>query len=182
MSNPFLGEVRMIAFTFAPRGWSFCAGQLLTIGENAALYSLLGVAYGGNGVSSFGVPKLSERVPMHTGTGPGLTPRQLGEVAGAATASLTVSQIPTHDHQKLNAGISSPAGITDTATASSLLSQSLNTAGGRANAYGDPSTQQTDMHPKAIGYAGGSQAHYNQQPFICINFCICLDGLYPSRN
>ncbi|WP_428243282.1 phage tail protein [Gynuella sp.] len=182
MSNPFLGEVRMIAFTFAPRGWSFCAGQLLTIGNNAALYSVLGVSYGGNGVNTFGVPNLSERVPMHAGTGPGLTSRQVGEKAGSDTASLSVSQIPSHDHQQLNTGISSPANITYTATQDSLLSQSLNVGGGRANAFGDPSPQQTDMHPKAIGFAGGNQEHYNMQPFICINFCICLDGMYPARN
>jgi microcystin-dependent protein len=167
MSDPFIGEIRMFAGNFAPRDWAFCAGQTLAISENDALFALIGTTYGGDGVSTFNLPDLRSRVPLHQGTS-----FVIGEMAGEENVTLTASQLPTHSHAAsadANAGgQASPAG--------NLW------AGSSANAYAAPVSIDTQMASGALGPAGGSQPHDNMVPFLTINFIICLFGIFPSRN
>jgi microcystin-dependent protein len=176
MSEPFLGEIRMFGGNFAPRGWAFCNGQILAIAQNTALFSLLGTTYGGNGQTTFALPDLRGRVPMHWGQGPGLTPRSLGETGGSENVTLLSNQMPAHTHS-LNANTNqgetfSPGGGVAAAAVDSSQ-QPLNIYSTTAN---------TTMSPQAIAAAGGSQPHDNMQPFECVSFIIALEGIYPSRN
>jgi len=173
MSDQFLGELRAFGFNFAPKGWGFCNGQLLSIQQNAALFSLLGTTYGGNGVTTFQLPNLQSRVPMHFGQAPDGTNYTEGEIAGTETVTLAASQMPTHIH--LLNGVSAsgnarvPAG-TLYATGSS----------GTESFYGTGTIQ--PLQPNTIAPAGQSQAHTNLQPYLVINWCIALIGIFPSRN
>ncbi|MEM9553805.1 MAG: tail fiber protein [Acidobacteriota bacterium] len=172
MSEPFVGEVRMFAGNFAPRGWAFCDGQLLAVSQNDALFSLLGTIYGGDGRTTFGLPDLRGRVPIHAGSGPGLSPRRLGAKAGAENVTLTVNQLPSHTHAM---------------QASNQLANNLDPVG-RAlapTAFGDvytPDLAPENMNSQSITNVGGSRSHTNLQPFLCIHFIIALFGIYPSRN
>ncbi|MCP5059497.1 MAG: phage tail protein [bacterium] len=172
MSEPFVGEIRMFAGNFAPRSWAFCDGQLLAVSQNDALFSLLGTIYGGDGRTTFGLPDLRGRIPNHQGSGPGLSPRQLGSKGGEEQVSVTTNQLPSHSHSWYasaeTAEDSDPAGHTvATATGSNLYG----TAGPRA------------MDTRAITPApGGGQSHGNLMPFLCIHFIIALLGIYPSRH
>ncbi len=165
MSEPFLAEVRMVGFNFAPRGWAFCDGQILPINQNQSLYSLLGTTYGGDGRTSFALPDLRGRVPMHVGNG--VTE---GQKSGEETHTLSVNEIPQHQH---------------VARASTNTGSTINPAGqvlGQAlNVYANP-TATTALRAGSVTNVGGGQAHNNMQPSIAINFCIALQGLFPSRN
>lgn len=176
MSEPFLGEIRMFGGNFAPRGWALCNGQLLSIAQNSALFSLLGTTYGGDGVTTFALPNLQGRFPMHWGTGPGLTPRTIGEQAGTENVTLISTQMPTHTHlASANSGdgnSTSPQGNV-WATAVDANSQQVSAFGTTAN---------TVMNPQAIGTSGGNQPHNNMQPYLCVTFLIALQGIYPSRS
>lgn len=171
MSEPFVGEIRMFAGNFAPRGWAFCDGQLLAVSQNDALFSLFGTIYGGDGRTTFGLPDLRGRIPIHPGSGPGLSPRQLGARGGAENATLTVNQLPSHTH---GLQASSNAG-TDANPAGKVLGASPSVRLYR------PVAASVNMNASAITSVGGSQQHTNVMPFLCINFIVALVGIYPSR-
>ncbi len=173
MSEPFIAEIIMFGGNFAPRGWAFCDGQLLAISQNTALFSLLGTTYGGDGRTTFGLPDLRGRVPVHPGTGPGLTTRYLGQKGGTETETLNVNQIPAHTHTAR--GTSSKG--TDQDPAGNVWAKE---AVGATAVYASGSAD-TSLHASAIANAGGSQYHNNIQPYTCVNFIIALVGLYPSR-
>lgn len=175
MADPFLAEIRMFAGNFAPTGWAFCNGQLLTISQNTALFSLLGTSYGGNGRSTFGLPNMQGNVPLHRGQGPGLSDYALGDTGGSATVTLLTSQLPPHTHtaQTDTAG----GGIDTPSTASSW-----GTAGrGKPAAYAAASAL-TAMSPSAIATTGSSQPHNNMSPYLAVNFIIALQGVFPPRS
>jgi microcystin-dependent protein len=171
MSEPFLGEIRTFGFNFAPQGWAMCNGQLLPISQNQALFSLLGTFYGGNGTTTFALPNLQSRVGIHQGQGSGLSPYQLGEVAGSESVTLTTNQMPQHGHGLIANG----------ATASATRPDGAVLARTATNTYA-PAPDGTAMNSGAIGAAGGSQPFGIRQPYLCLNFCIALQGIYPSRN
>jgi microcystin-dependent protein len=177
MSEPFLGEIRMFAGNFAPRGWAFCNGQVLPIAQNTALFSLLGTTYGGNGQTTFALPNLQGRLPMHWGTGPGLTPRSLGEMSGTESVTLISTQMPAHNHAieaSTNQGDQfSPSGNVNAVLINSSTQQPENMYSGAPN---------TTMAPSSVGLTGGSQPHDNMSPFLCFSFIIALEGIYPSRS
>jgi microcystin-dependent protein len=176
MASPFLGEIRMVGFNFAPRNWALCNGQLLSITQNTALFSLLGTTYGGNGTTTFALPNLQSRVPIHAGQGPGLSPYVLGELNGVESVTLTPGQMPSHNHT-VNAVASggnqaNPAG-------GSLAIESTGTSLDYANSSTTPTSP---MNAAMISPAGSNQAHTNIQPVLCVNFVIALAGIFPSRN
>lgn len=171
MSEPFLAEIRMYGFNFAPRAWAFCDGQILPINQHQSLYALLGITYGGDGRTSFALPDLRGRVPIHSGSGDGLTQKSLGQRAGSEMVTLNQAKIPSHTHH-----VGAYSG-----EANSLL------PGGNSfaeiegvPAYG-ADTQTVAMNQNSITNTGGGQAHENMQPSIAINYCIALQGLFPSR-
>jgi len=171
MAEPFLGEIRLFPYNFAPRGWAFCNGQLLSISQNIALFSLLGTTYGGNGQTTFGLPDLRGRFAMSSGQGPGLSVRDLGEIDGTETVALTAAQMPAHTHA-LN-------GSTATAT-TTVPTGNLHAAPARPQ-YVAPGTT-TPLAAQSVGSAGSSQAHENMPPYLVLNYCISLEGIYPSRS
>ena len=174
MADPFVAEIRIFPFNFAPRGWAFCDGQLLPIGQNTALFSLLGTVYGGNGKSNFDLPNLQGSAPMHPGQGPGLSLYDLGQTGGAETVSLLESEIPAHSHGVMAAV--NPA-LVKLPAPTVGLARSRN-----GNAYQTNSTQNLlSMAPQAISPAGGDQPHNNLQPYLTLNFCIALQGVFPPR-
>ncbi len=173
MADPFIGEIRPFAFNFAPRGWATCDGQLMIITQNTALFSLLGVRYGGDGKTTFGLPNLKARVAVGAGAGPGLTPRSLGDVDGVETVTLMRSQIPVHKHELGAAGSRGPV---NTPSTSAVLNTS---AGSPAYSTAAPTTPLSDT---ALSTAEGhSQPHENLMPYLSVNFCIALSGIYPQR-
>ena len=176
MSEPFLAEVRIVAFNFAPRGWAFCDGQILPINQNQSLYSLLGTTYGGDGRTSFALPDMRGRVPMHVGRSNGGAVHTEGQKSGEETHTLAASEMPQHTHTLM--------GTTNTANQSSPSSHipaQIPTTGGEV--YSDISVgPNSTFNPAAIAHVGGGQAHENMQPYLVINFCIALQGLFPSRN
>ncbi|MCB9630425.1 MAG: phage tail protein [Sandaracinaceae bacterium] len=172
MSEPFVGEIRMFAGNFAPRGWAFCDGQLLAISQNDALFSLLGTIYGGDGRTTFGLPDMRGRLPMHAGTGPGLTPMRLGERGGVERVTLTELQIPSHRH--------APVGSSDLAVEANPGGAVL-AATSSVDLYSSAAPD-TTLSPLASAQVGGSQNHTNEMPFTCVNFIIALFGIYPSRS
>ena len=172
MSNPFVGEIRMFGGNFAPSGWAFCDGQLLPIVQNTALFSLLGTTYGGDGVTTFALPDLRGRVPLHQGAGPGLSPFDIGEVGGEESLTLTVGQMPAHSHEFVSPA--SPA--LDTPAGSALGSPASGIA-----LYA-PSAVTGLLNPNANVPVGGGQPHPNLMPYLCTSFIISLFGIFPSRN
>jgi microcystin-dependent protein len=174
MSEPFLGEIRMTGFNFAPSGWALCNGQILSISQNTALFSLLGTFYGGNGTSTFALPNLQSCVPIHQGTGNGLSTYVIGQTGGVQSVVLQPNQMPVHNHSVgvVNAGgnVASPSGnypaIESTGT-------SLNYSNSTPNA---------SLNAAAIGNAGGTTPVSVIQPYLCVNFIIALQGIFPSRN
>jgi len=168
MAEPFLSEIRIMSFVFAPKGWALCNGQLLPINQNQALFSLLGTTYGGDGRVNFGLPDLRARTPIHMGGG-----HTLGERGGEQAHTISISELPTHTHV---ANATTATATTNTPTSSLLLAQSTN-----SQLYGPPSNLQA-MSPAAITNVGGSQAHLNMQPFLTLSFCIALQGIFPSQN
>lgn len=173
MSEPFVGEIRMFAGNFAPRAWAFCDGQLLAISQNDVLFSLLGTIYGGDGRTTFGLPDMRGRIPVHAGTGPGLNQIRLGAKAGAENVSLTSNQMPSHDH---NVSASSASATSNNPTGN----VSANTT--PTNIYSTSLATPQTMSPAAISTTGGSQSHSNLMPSLCVNFIIALFGIFPSRN
>jgi microcystin-dependent protein len=167
MAEPFLAEIRIMSFSFPPKGWALCNGQLLPINQNQALFSLLGTTYGGNGQVNFALPNLQARVPIHTEG----NAHTLGQSAGQAAHTLTTAELPTHVHTAGASTIST--GGNDNPTNRFL--------GSANNVYAAPSNL-TTMNPGTITNVGGSQAHLNQQPFLTLSFCIALQGIFPSRN
>jgi len=172
MSEPFIAEIRIFGFNFAPRGWAFCNGQLLPVAQNTALFSLVGTTYGGDGRTTFGLPNLQGRAPMHPGRGPGLTARRLGQSGGTETVTLTEAQMPAHTH-KMSCN-------SNDANSQSAAGGFLATEIGPAQMYA--TTGAASMASDAVGTTGGGQAHTNPQPFLSVNFCIALMGLYPPRS
>lgn len=171
MAEPFIAEVRLFPYNFAPRGWAFCQGQLLPISQNTALFSLIGTTYGGDGRSTMALPDLRSRFAMHPGRGPGLTDRRLGERVGTSSVTLSEAQMPNHRHE-----VRTAVSPTTPGPSGAMPAQSL---GGRA--YRAPGTTTTTM-ASAVMPSGGSVAHENRQPGLALNFCIALQGLYPSRS
>lgn len=178
MSEPFLGEIKMFAGNYAPRGYAFCNGQVLPINQNQALFSLLGTTYGGNGQTTFALPDLRGRMPMHAGTGPGLTNRVLGAGIGTVTETLSAGHLPAHTHT-LNAA-NNAAGTTGSPGPTVGLATTATAKIYGATTYNGVSTLTTMAQP--LGGTGGSQPHMNQQPYLGINFIIALQGIFPSRN
>jgi microcystin-dependent protein len=173
---PYVGEIRMLGFNFAPVGWALCNGQLLPISENDVLFQLIGTTYGGDGEETFGLPDLQGRIPVHMGTSPSTgTSYQLGEKAGTESVTLTVQQMAAHNHPLL----ASTNVATTNAAADNIPASMI--AAGTASAYGnDPPTRALD--PSSVTPAGGSQPHTNMQPFLCVTFAISLFGVFPPPN
>lgn len=176
MSTPMLGEIRMVGYGFAPRGWALCNGQVLSINQNTALFSLLGTTYGGNGQTTFALPDLRGRVAIHQGDGPATSPYTLGQTGGAETVTLLSTQMPAHSHPL--AANSNPGA--DKTPIGNYIAGVHQTETETATAFSPSATGQ--MSGGAIGAAGGSQPHPNIQPYLCVNFIIALEGIYPSRN
>lgn len=172
MSDPFVAEIRMFGGNFVPKGWAFCDGQLLPIAQNTALFSLLGTTYGGDGKSTFGLPDLRGRAPMHHGQGQGLTDRVVGESGGAESVTLTPAQIPSHTHN-----VALPSVNTTATTSDGHNNLPARTA---ENTYASTGTA-VDMASAASGNSGGSQPHNNLQPYLTVSFIIALQGVFPPR-
>jgi microcystin-dependent protein len=166
MAEPFLSEVRLMSFAFAPKGWALCNGQLLPINQNQALFSLLGTTFGGDGRVNFALPDLRGRTPIHVGSG-----HTLGERGGAQAHTLSIAELPEHTH--VLQGISAPGG--NTGSTGNLLANST------VAAYGAPQSL-VALNPGSVTSVGGSQAHLNMQPFLVLNFCVALQGIFPSPN
>jgi len=175
MADPFVAEIRIFPFNFAPRGWAFCDGQLLPISQNTALFSLLGTTYGGNGQSNFALPDLQGSVPMHQGQGPGLSLRDLGEIGGTETVTLLQSEIPLHTHAMSVAG----GDIGDERSPIERVAARTTDVGG--NLYG-PVANLVQMAPETLPPAGGGLPHNNMQPYLTLSYCIALQGVFPPRN
>lgn len=174
MADPFVAEIRMVGFNFAPRGWAMCNGQLLPIAQNTALFSLLGTTYGGDGRSTFALPDLQNRAAMHPGQGPGLSQHDLGESGGSASQALISAEIPAHAH-----GLKAVAAP---GTSTTPVNSGLARAPGTAALYGAASTINSTLAPSAINTSGGSAEHNNMQPYLVMNFIIALQGVFPPRS
>jgi microcystin-dependent protein len=172
MADPFVAEIRIFPFNFAPLGWAFCNGQILPISQNTALFALLGVNFGGDGRSTFALPNLQGSAPMHPGQGPGLSPHSLGETGGAQYVTLQQTEIPLHTHTLAG---SNEIGE-DRKPASEAFARST---GGPL--YGAVPASLTTMAPEALSPTGGSQPHNNMMPYLTLNFCIALQGVFPPR-
>jgi len=176
MAEPFIGQILLVGFNFAPQGWALCNGQLLSISQNAALFSLLGTFYGGDGISTFGLPDLRGRAPVHQGQGPGLSNYVIGEVTGAESVTLLSNQMPQHNHfvnavnSPGNAGSPSGALLAETATRGAVSGDTYSS-----------SPTNTTLAPNAVSLTGGSQPHNNIQPVLVMNYIIALTGIFPSR-
>jgi microcystin-dependent protein len=174
MSEPFLGEIKMFGGNFAPQGYATCDGQLMSISQNTALFSLLGTTYGGNGVQTFALPDLRGRVPMHAGNGPGLTPRILGESGGTENVTLTTAEMPIHSHGLL--------GHTGPGDKNTIAGNCLSDDGGNQSATYSSAQPVNPMNANSITASGGNLPHTNMQPYLCVNFIIALQGVYPARS
>ncbi len=174
MADPFVAEIRIFPFNFAPRGWAWCDGQLMPLSQNTALFALLGTTYGGNGKSNFALPDLQGRVPMHPGHGPGLSIRDLGESGGTETVTLLTSEMPQHSH-----GLTAQAVPGDSPTpAGNAYARVIG-----ATPYLPPSgAPMTAMSPQALAPTGGDAPHNNMQPYLTCYFCIALQGIFPPRS
>ena len=166
MAEPFIGQIILFAGNFAPRGYALCAGQLLPIAQNTALFSILGTTYGGNGQTTFALPDLRGRVPLGQGQGPGLSSYSLGQSSGAETHTLNVTEMPQHAHLPQAAD----------------GDQTTNRAAGSVPAKGGVYSTSPNASGAPTGAAGGSQPHNNLQPHLALNYCIALEGIFPSRN
>ncbi|MGN6817501.1 MAG: phage tail protein [Sphingomonas sp.] len=176
MSSPYVAEIRMFAGTFAPRNWAMCSGQIMAISQNTALFSLLGTTYGGNGTSTFALPDLRGRAPMHWGNGAGLTPRSNGEQGGENSVTLLTTEMPSHTHS-ISGAVIANSNPGETPASNTLFT---NSAPNQlyATAVGTP----VILAGQSISTAGGSQPHNNTQPYQAVTFIICLSGVFPARN
>ncbi len=172
MAEPYIGQIIMAGFNFAPRNYAFCDGRLIGIAQNSALFSLLGTTYGGNGSTTFAIPDLRSRVSVHQGQGPGLQSYLIGEAIGSENVTLLSSNMPSHNH------------IANASTAGGQENPSGNFPGTDTSvgALFYKTSPDVTMNPQMVGIAGGSQPHNNMQPYLTINFCIALYGIFPSRN
>ena len=174
MADPFVAEIRVFPFNFAPKGWAWCDGQLMPISQNTALFSLLGTTYGGNGKSNFALPDLQGRSAMHPGQGPGLSLYDLGETGGSETVTLLESEMPAHSH--------SLGGTFESGTQGTLAGDVILAASVGGNLYqSNTSANLTQMSLAALAPAGGDQPHNNLQPYLTFYFCIALQGVFPPR-
>jgi microcystin-dependent protein len=175
--DPFIGEIRLFAGNFAPKDWALCNGQLMAITQNSALFALLGTTYGGDGKTTFALPDLRGRVPINFGTGAGLTPRTLGEVAGSPYVTLLENQIPAHTHQPMAVAVQgasqNPSG--------NIWAEAVPSGRGGQQAPLYAPTPNATMSPMAVAQAGGSQPHNNMQPYVGLNYIIALTGIFPPR-
>lgn len=176
MSEYFIGEIRLFAFNFPPRGWATCSGQILSIAQNTALFSLLGTTYGGNGQTTFALPDLRGRVPIHFGQGPGLSLRTQGELGGTPTVTLLSNNLPPHNHPAFATTAAATTGTPGTGVLPGAVSDQT--------MYVTDSTGGRDfsMSPQVGGIAGGSQPHENHMPTAVLSYCIALEGIFPPRN
>jgi microcystin-dependent protein len=170
-SDPFLGQVKVFGFNFAPRFHAQCNGQLLSIAQNTALFSLLGTTFGGNGQTTFGLPDLRGRVPIHFGQGPGLSPYSMGQIAGQENHTLILTEMPQHNHLAV-----ASSNTADQTYPPNNLWANAGSAAGFSNTGGSV------MNGQSLSNAGGSQPHNNMQPYTVVNYCITLAGIFPSRN
>src|SRR5437588_9179576 len=175
MGSPYIGEIRIFAGTFNPVGWAFCDGALLPISENEALFNLIGTTYGGDGQSTFGLPDLRGRVPIHMGTSQGIT-YQLAESAGVESVTLTTQQLPIHNHPPLATNTGQQLNPTNTTSLASPTSTQAGTA-----IFG-PGPANTSLSTASTTLTGGSQPHDNRQPYECLNFIIALFGIFPTQS
>ena len=175
MQDPWLGEIALVAFNFAPVGWAMCNGQIMQISQNTALFSLLGTTYGGDGVRTFALPNLQSRVPLHFGQGTGLSSYVLGQVQGSESVTLLGAQMPSHTHSYTPQATTATGGAASPAGALWASSASLD------NIY-QKGASNTAMAPQTVGPTGGGQPHENRQPLLALNFVIALQGIFPSRN
>jgi microcystin-dependent protein len=185
MAEPFLGQVEVFAFNFPPKNWAVCAGQLLPINQNQALFALLGTTYGGNGQTTFGLPDLRGRVAIGAGNGAGLLPYTLGQVGGEENHTLIQSEMAAHNHTLNVDSATAATNNTNAPSTSVVLGQTIGTPA-QGNTFnlllytsGSPSGT---LDPHTIGTSGNSQGHLNQMPYLTLNFCIALTGIFPSRN
>jgi microcystin-dependent protein len=172
MADPFVAEIRIFPFNFAPKGWAFCDGQLLPLSQNTALFSLLGTTYGGDGKSTFALPDLQGRAPMHPGQGPGLSLHDLGETGGSETVTLLESEMPFHNHS-MNGQANDPALV-------KLINPQASFALSQGGGIYQP-TSDVQLAPEAIAPNGGDFPHNNMQPYLTLNFNIALQGVFPPR-
>jgi microcystin-dependent protein len=175
MSNQFLAEVRIFPLNFAPVGWAFCNGQLMPISQNTALFSLLGITYGGDGRTTYGLPNMQGRAPMHPGQGPGLSSHILGEAAGSPTVTLLSTEMPSHGHP-MNAEARLPAAAKIPGPTAAFARTASN-----VTPYEASVTNNVTMYPTTIGPAGNNAPHNNMMPYLTLNFCIALQGVFPVR-
>jgi microcystin-dependent protein len=182
MSNPFVAEIRIFPFNFAPKGWAFCDGQILPLSQNTALFSLLGTTYGGDGKSNFALPDLQGQTPMFYQQGPGLSDYFIGETGGSETVTLLQTELPMHNHT-VNA-TTVQGSVADPNNAMLSEGQFSNQGvSGPVNYYvSDAATPATTMHPLTVGIAGGGLPHNNMMPYLTLNFCIALQGVFPPRS
>ena len=173
MADPFVAEIRIFPFNFAPKGWAFCDGQILPLSQNTALFSLLGTTYGGDGKSNFALPNMQGNAPMHPGQWPGLSLHDLGETGGSETVTLLESEIPAHSHSLM--------GSTTTATKSLATGNSFAKGSGITPYLAPAGAPLVSMADQSITPAGGDQPHNNMQPYLTLNFCIALQGVFPPR-
>lgn len=173
MSEPFLSEIKIFSMNFAPKGWALCNGQLLPINQNQALFALLGTTYGGNGQTNFALPNLQGRVPLHEGSG-----FTLGQNGGEQAHTLTMSELPTHIHDFSQ----NTAVVSATANATAGAPTNAYWANNGSTAYSTGGVSLGAMSPQTVSNVGGSQAHLNMQPYLVLNFCIALQGIFPSQN
>jgi microcystin-dependent protein len=175
VSDQFVAEIRIFPFNFAPTGWAFCDGQLMPISQNTALFSLLGTVYGGDGKSTFALPDMQGNAPMQPGQGQGLSLRDLGEMSGVESITLLESEIPVHTHTI--SAVTGDPGDLQTGDPNRSLARS-----GNGFAWRDPTGQtQVNMAPQTLAPAGGGLPHNNMQPYLTLNYCIALQGIFPQR-
>ncbi len=173
MADPFVAEIRIFPFNFAPKFWAFCDGQILPLSQNTALFSLLGTTYGGNGKDNFALPDMQGNVPMHPGQGPGLSLHDLGETGGSQTVTLLQSEIPAHTHSLNGQTTAADSNLPGSASISRVI-------GAKPYAPGSGAPQ-VAMAFQAVAPAGGDQPHNNMMPYLTLNFCIALAGVFPPR-
>lgn len=186
MTEPYLGQIELYGFNFAPRGWALCAGQLIPIQQYSALFSILGTNYGGNGTTNFGLPNLQGRGAVGAGQGPGLSQYDQGQTGGSTSVTLTISELASHNHAF---NTTSVQGTTSTAAGNQLgLTQvgDSGKGGGKgwtAQIYSPNASQATTgLAPQSISFNGGGQPHNNMQPYLALNYCIAMSGVFPPRN
>jgi len=179
MSDAYIGEIRIFGFNFAPKSWATCSGQIVSIAQNTALFSILGTTYGGNGQTTFALPDLRGRAPIHWGTGVGLANVDLGQVGGEENHLLTTQEMPMHNHTFA----ATTAAATKKPVNLGVFADDVDTqAVNYFAAFNAPNSSYVNLNPLSMPPAGGSQPHNNMQPYLVLNICICMFGIFPSRN